>query len=83
MDTSRNREEYAKIVLLLFYPYRIKDDLLLNESYWEQYKMALSKKRISPKELQVLQNIQDVCHNCAKLKVAQDDLLKTTTCETQ
>ena len=80
-DTSRKREEYAKIVLLLFYPYRIQDDLMLNESYWDRYKMALIENRISQKNLQVLQNIQDVCHNCANLKVAQDDLLKTTTCE--
>ena len=76
MDTSRNREEYAKIVLLLFYPYRIKDDLLLNESYWDRYKMALSENRISPKHLQVIQNIQDVCHNCTELKVPQDDFLE-------
>ena len=41
--------------------------------------MALNENRISPKDLQVLQNIQDVCHNCTKLKVPQDDLLKTTT----
>ena len=31
--------------------------------------------------MQVLQNIQDVCHNCVNLKVAQDELLKTTTYE--
>ena len=80
VDTSRKREEYANISLLLFYPYRIQDDLMLNDSYCDRYKMALSENRISPKDLQVLQNIQDVCHNCAKLKVAQDDLLKTTTC---
>ena len=42
--------------------------------------MALSENQISHKDLQVLQSIQDVCHNCANLKVAQDDLLKTTTC---
>jgi hypothetical protein len=58
----------------------IQDDLMLNESYWDRYKWALRENCISPKDLQVLQNIQDVCHNCAKLKVAQDDLLKTTTC---
>jgi len=43
--------------------------------------MALSENRISYKDLQVLQNIQDICHNYANLKVAQDDLLKTITCE--
>jgi len=54
---------------------------MLNESYWDRYKMALSENQISHKDLQVLQNIQDICHNCANLKVSQDDLLKTTTCE--
>ena len=75
------REEYAKVVLLLFYPYRIQDDLMLNESYWDRYKWALRNNQISPKDLQVIQNIQDVCHNCANLNKAQDELLKTTTCE--
>ena len=79
VHTLKRREEYAKIVLLLFYPYRIRDDLMLNESYWDRYKMALSKNIISTKDLEVCQNIQDVCHNLTKLKVAQDDLLKTTT----
>ena len=78
MDTSRNREEHTKIVLLLFYPYRIKDDLMLTGSYWDRYKMA--DNQISPEDLQVLQNIQDVGHNCTKLKVAEDNLPKTTIC---
>ena len=81
IDTLSKRQEYAKIVPLLFYPYRIQDDLMLNESYWDRYKWALRNNRISPKDLQVIQNIQDVCHNCAKLNKAQDGLLKTTTCE--
>ena len=42
--------------------------------------MALSENKISSQDLQVIQNIQDVCHNCTKLKIAQDSLLKTTTC---
>ena len=41
--------------------------------------MALSKHQISAKGLELYQSIQDVGHNCEKLKVAQDDLLKTTT----
>ena len=31
------REQYAKIVLLLFYPFRTQDDLLLNGSFWKKY----------------------------------------------
>ena len=57
MDTTRTREEYAKIILLLFYPYRVQDDLLLNESYWDRYNVALSEHKISPHGLQVIQNI--------------------------
>ena len=33
VDILTKRKEYAKIVLLLFYPYRIQDDLILNESH--------------------------------------------------
>ena len=80
MDTTRNRKEYTNFILPLFYPYRIHDDLMRNESYWDRYKMALSENKISLQDLQVIQNIQDVCHNCTQLKIAQDSLLKTTTC---
>ena len=53
---------------------------MLIESYWDRYKMALNKNLISANGLEGCQNIQVVCHNCANLKVAQDDLLNTTTC---
>ena len=75
----KKREEYAKIVLLLFYPYRIQDDLMLNGTYWNRYTKALDDNMISVKGLEVCQNIQDVGHNLTKLKAAQDDLLKSTT----
>ena len=74
----QQREEYAKIVLLLFYPYRTQDDLMFMGSYWDKYNWVLNERLISTKGLEVCQNIQDVCHNCAKLKVARDDLVKTT-----
>ena len=66
------RENYAVIVLLLFYTYRTKEDLELEGSYWNRYQHALAENKISPKCLEVLQNIQDVCHNCSKLKSARD-----------
>ena len=40
-------EEYAKIILLLFYPYRIQDDLMLHNSYWDRCIMALDNNMIS------------------------------------
>ena len=76
--TQNTREDYAKIILLLFYPYRTQDDLRVEGSYWKRYKMALSENRISKNSLQVIQNIQDCQHNCSKLKTAADDLQKTT-----
>ena len=63
VDILRKREQYAKIILLLFYPYRIQDDLILNNSYWNRYIMASDKNMISVKGLEVCQNLQDVCHN--------------------
>ena len=72
------REKYGQIALLLFYPYRDKDDLKLNGSYWKRYRMALMNNLISKKCLEVMQNIQDVTYNCIDLKVSSDILEKTT-----
>ena len=63
-----------KIILLLFYPYRTQDDLVINGSFWEKYKFVVDNNILSPKSLEVCQNIQDVCHNCSKLKQAKDEL---------
>ena len=41
----KQREEYAKIVLLLFYPYRTPDDLMLIGSYWNKYELVLKEKK--------------------------------------
>ena len=79
VHTLSQREIYATNILLLFYPYRIQDDLMLNNYYWSRYMMTLDNNMISVKGLEVCQNIQDVCHNLTKLKAAQDNLLKYTT----
>ena len=75
------RENYTVIVLLLFYTYRTKEDLELEGSYWNRYQHALAENKISPKCLEVLQNIQDVCHNCSKLKSACDEIESSTVYE--
>ena len=66
------------IVLLLFYPYRIMDDLVIDVSYWDKYKPVLSNNELSSKSLEVIQNIQDASHNCSNLRRAKDDLDATT-----
>ena len=68
----KRREKYGQIALLLFYPYRDRDDLKLDGSYWKRYIHALEEQLISSKCIQVLQNIQDVTYNCIDLKVASD-----------
>ena len=73
------RERYAMIVLLLFFPYRDQDDLLIDGSYWEKFKRATSEKLFSQKSLEVIQNIQDVLYNCSKMKQVKDELETTTT----
>jgi len=72
------RERYGQLVLLLFYPFRDRFDLKLDNSYWKRYKKALENKLITSKCLQVIQNIQDVTYNCKDLKVAGDIIDKTT-----
>ena len=75
-NTNEAREQYAMIVLLLFYPFRTKDDLILHGSYWVRYKQVLSENGITKTNLKVMQNTQDCCYNCSNLQRAKDDLLK-------
>ena len=72
------REKYGQIVLLLFFPYCIEDDLMIEGSYWKKYVNALDNNLISKKCLEVMQNIQDVTYNCCDLKLASDVLESTT-----
>ena len=50
--TTETREQYAMIILLLFYPFRTQDDLMLNGSYWVKYEHVLSQNRITLVSLQ-------------------------------
>ena len=62
------REQYAMIVLLLFYPYRDIDDLHIHNSFWDKYRTVISNNGLSSKSLEVIQNIQDVSYNCSNLQ---------------
>ena len=72
------RENYSAIILLLFCSYCSQDDLKINGSYWEKYKYVIDNNMLSTKRLEVIQNIQDVSHNCSNLKQAQDELTSST-----
>ena len=77
-DVLEKREKYAQAILLLFYPYRIEDDLKSEGTYWKQYTRALKDEQFSKLCLQVMQNIQDVTYNCSNFKQA-GDILETKT----
>ena len=62
------------IVLLLFYPYRTIDDLIINDSYWDKYKTVMPKNELSTKCLEVIQNIQYVLNNCSNLSQVKNEL---------
>ena len=72
------REQYAIIVLLLFYLYGAIYDLVINDSYWDKYKIVISKNKLSRKSLEVIQNIQDESYNCSNLCQVNDELETTT-----
>jgi len=50
------REDYAKMALLMFYPFRCKNDLRLEDSYWKKYKKELSEYLDYVERKRVVQN---------------------------
>lgn len=78
-DANLKRETWARMALMLFFPFRKFEDLKKNGSYWQRYWEAVEKKQLwkddpkygvdscNERALNVLQNIQDKL-NCKKLK---------------
>ena len=64
-ETQRIREEYAKIALLMFYPFRTVDDIKLQGSHWKLFQRELEsynngENTVMWKEgFEILQNIED------------------------
>ena len=54
---TKLREVYAKIVLLLFYPYRSEYDLILDGSFWKRFIKAKQESKFSSFSLSVCQNM--------------------------
>ena len=78
------REMYAKIALLMFYPFRQLNDLKYNGSYWRLFHNEL-KKHINKentvfwkKGFEILQNIQDRSTLEKHVKRARDPISITT-----
>ena len=81
---TEKREDYAKMALLMFYPFRDREDLLkVNGSYWELFDQEREKSFICqdsttfwPKGFEILQNIQDRMTLDKKMTRARDPILK-------
>jgi hypothetical protein len=81
---SRLRENYARIALILFYPFRCMDDIKLNGSHWALFERELTLKKSGQPTtfwdygFEILQNIQDriALQHCDKRAV--DQLTKNT-----
>ena len=79
-ETTLYREQYAKIALLLFHPFRVKEDLIINGSFWAKYMNLMKNNKLTPTTIKVLQNIQDVNYNCVIGKTTiLDPILKSTS----
>ena len=63
IKTNAQMETYAQLVLLLFLPFRIKSDILVNESFRERLCLAISENEITSANIEFLQNIQDAKSN--------------------
>ena len=78
------REMYAKMALLMFYPFRTLNDLKRKGSYWKQFNKQRRRhiqKRTNKfwtKGFEILQNIEDRSNIQKKLKRARDPISMET-----
>ena len=54
-EVISQREQYAKIALLLFHPFRVHSDLVIDNYYWKKYNDLVITKKFWPKGLEILQ----------------------------
>jgi hypothetical protein len=84
-ESLEKREIYAKMALLMFYPFRCLTDLKIEGSYWKKFSEQLHshfehKKTIFwHKGFDILQNINDRMTLEKELKQAKDPIFLTTT----
>jgi hypothetical protein len=74
------KEEYCKKFLILFFPFRNKDDLLLNESYTKRMQEAIKSNIVSPAMIEIANNIQTI-HNSLNSPMVENILTSSTYLE--
>jgi len=78
------REMYAKMALLMFYPFRTLNDLKRKDSYWKLFNkerlrhIQKRKNKFWSKGFEILQNIEDRSNIQKKLKRARDPISMET-----
>jgi hypothetical protein len=91
LNTTKPTEEsfdkceiYAKMALLMFYPFRCLNDVTIEGSYWEKFYQELQRHleqkitKFSQQGFRVLQNINDRMTLQKQLKRANDPIYVTT-----
>jgi len=84
VHSQDKREMYAKMALLMFYPFRTLNDLKLHDSYWKLFnKQRLrhnnnKKTKFWTKGFEILQNIEDRSNIQKNIKRARDPITMTT-----
>ena len=82
------REDYAKVALLMFYPFRMLDNITQDGSYWKLFcselELFYSDKptRFWKNDFGILQNIQDRVTLEKILRRAKDPILNTSCLQT-
>ena len=83
-ETQRIREEYAKIALLMFYPFRTIEDIKLQGSHWKLFQRELEsynngENTVMWKEgFEILQNIEDRKMMQQNVEKRKDEITRST-----
>ncbi len=83
-ESFHKREIYAKMALLMFYPFRCLNDLTIERSYWKRFYKELQRHlaqkitKFSQQGFTILQNINDRLTLQKQLKRANDPIYMTT-----
>lgn len=83
-ETQRIREEYAKIALLMFYPFRTVEDIKLQGSHWKLFQRELEsynngENTVMWKEgFEILQNIEDRKMMQQNVEKRKDEITRST-----
>ena len=77
-EQLRAVEEYCMYVLMLFVPFRSKQDLQIEGSYHKKFLSAYKDNMIDERATRILQNIQDYRGNASRHQADLDDLQRST-----